>query len=209
MSDTFRVEGGHRLSGELTPQGAKNEALQILCTVLLTDEAVVINNVPEISDVMKLISLLDGLGVKVEKLKPHTYRFQADDINLEYLQSGDFLRNASKIRGSVMLIGPLLARFGKAFLPKPGGDKIVRRRLGTHFLGLEKLGAVFTYNDENYSFTIEAKALKGTFILMDEISVTGTANIVMAAVMAEGETQIYNAACEPYLQQLCKLLVSM
>ncbi len=197
------------MSGELTPQGAKNEALQILCTVLLTDEAVVINNVPEISDVMKLINLLDGLGVKVEKLKPHTYRFQADDINLEYLQSGDFLRNASKIRGSVMLIGPLLARFGKAFLPKPGGDKIGRRRLDTHFLGLEKLGAVFTYNDENYSFTIEAKALKGTFILMDEISVTGTANIVMAAVMAEGETQIYNAACEPYLQQLCKLLVAM
>ena len=209
MSDTFRVEGGHRLSGELTPQGAKNEALQILCTVLLTDEAVVINNVPEISDVMKLINLLDGLGVKVEKLKPHTYRFQADDINLEYLQSGDFLRNASKIRGSVMLIGPLLARFGKAFLPKPGGDKIGRRRLDTHFLGLEKLGAVFTYNEENYSFTIEAKQLKGTFILMDEISVTGTANIVMAAVMAEGETQIYNAACEPYLQQLCKLLVAM
>lgn len=209
MSDTFRVEGGHRLSGELRPQGAKNEALQILCSVLLTDEAVVVNNVPEISDVIKLIGLLDGLGVKVEKLRPNTYRFQADDIDLEYLQSGDYLKNASKIRGSVMLIGPLLARFGKAFLPKPGGDKIGRRRLDTHFIGLEKLGAVFTYNDENYSFTIEANQLKGTFILMDEISVTGTANILMAAVKAEGITHIYNAACEPYLQQLCKLLVSM
>jgi UDP-N-acetylglucosamine 1-carboxyvinyltransferase len=209
MSDTFRVEGGHRLSGSLTPQGAKNEALQILCAVLLTEEPVVISNLPEINDVLKLIQLLEGLGVKVEKLKPNTYRFQSDDINLEYLSSGEYLKNASKIRGSVMLVAPLLARFGKAFLPKPGGDKIGRRRLDTHFIGLGKLGAQFDYKAESSSFTIHADQLKGCFLLMDEISVTGTANVLMAAVLAEGTTQIYNAACEPYLQQLSKLLISM
>jgi UDP-N-acetylglucosamine 1-carboxyvinyltransferase len=209
MSDTFRVEGGHRLSGNLTPQGAKNEALQILCAVLLTDEPLIIANLPEINDVLKLIQLLEGLGVKVEKLKPNTYRFQADDIDLEYLSSSEYLKNASKIRGSVMLVAPLLARFGKAFLPKPGGDKIGRRRLDTHFIGLGKLGAQFDYITESSSFTIHAEQLKGCFLLMDEISVTGTANVLMAAVLAEGKTQIYNAACEPYLQQLSKLLVSM
>lgn len=209
MADTFRVEGGHRLKGNLTPQGAKNEALQILSCVLLTSESIVIHNVPEINDTLQLISLLEGLGVKVEKLRPNTFRFQADDIDLDYLGSADYLKNASKIRGSVMLIGPLLARFGKAFLPKPGGDKIGRRRLDTHFIALEKLGATFHYNEDNFSFTISSPGLKGTYILMDEISVTGTANVVMAAALAEGKTVLYNAACEPYLQQLCKLLISM
>lgn len=209
MADTFRVEGGHKLKGDLTPQGAKNEALQILSCVLLTPDSIIIHNVPEINDTLQLISLLEGLGVKVEKLRPNTFRFQADEIDLDYLGSADYLKNASKIRGSVMLIGPLLTRFGKAFLPKPGGDKIGRRRLDTHFIALEKLGATFNYNEDNFSFTISSSGLKGTYILMDEISVTGTANVVMAAVLAEGKTVLYNAACEPYLQQLCKLLVSM
>lgn len=209
MADTFRVEGGHKLRGDLVPQGAKNEALQILSCVLLTSESIVIHNVPEINDTLQLISLLEGLGVKVERLRPNTFRFQADEVDLDYLGSVDYLKNASKIRGSVMLIGPLLARFGKAFLPKPGGDKIGRRRLDTHFIALEKLGATFQYNEENFSFTISSPGIKGAYILMDEISVTGTANVVMAAALAEGTTVLYNAACEPYLQQLCKLLNTM
>ena len=202
MADTFEVVGGRKLKGEIKPQGAKNEALQILCAPLLTKEKVTISNIPQINDVLKLIELIRGLGVKVEKIKSDTYEFKADEIDLDYLASAEFQRNARAIRGSVMLIGPLLARFGRAYLPQPGGDKIGRRRLDTHFLGFEKLGAEFKYDETNNQYLIEAKALKGAFMLMDEISVTGTANILMAAVMAEGTTQIYNAACEPYIQQL-------
>lgn len=205
----FRVHGNTRLKGELQPQGAKNEALQIVSAVLLTDEEVIINNLPDIVDVNKLINLLSGLGVKVNKLSEGSYSFKADNIDLDHFASDEYQNNAKKIRGSVMLIGPLLARFGKAFLPKPGGDKIGRRRLDTHFLGFQKLGAQFTYEEETGKFFIHTDKLKGTYILMDEISVTGTANIVMAAVLAEGVTTIYNAACEPYLQQLCKMLVRM
>ncbi len=208
-SDSFRVEGGHRLSGEIQPQGAKNEALQVLCAPLLTSEKVTISNIPDIVDIRKSIALLKGLGVKVERLAPDTYSFQADDLDLEFLNSPQFVENAQRIRGSVMLVGPLLARFGKALLPKPGGDKIGRRRLDTHFKGFIKLGADFNYDAENKIYSVEAEKLKGTYILMDEISVTGTANVVMAAVMAEGTTTIYNAACEPYLQQLCKMLNRM
>ncbi len=208
-SEAFRVHGNARLKGELQPQGAKNEALQIVSAVLLTNDKVVIENLPDIVDVNKLIDLLKGLGVKVQKLSEGKFSFQSDAIDLDYFASDAYQNNAKKIRGSVMLIGPLLARFGKAFLPKPGGDKIGRRRLDTHFLGFQKLGADFTYEEETGKFFIHADKLKGAYILMDEISVTGTANVVMAAVLAEGVTTIYNAACEPYLQQLCKMLVRM
>lgn len=207
QTDSFRVEGGHRLQGELTPQGAKNEALQILCAVMMTAEKVTVSNVPNILDIRKQLSLLEGLGVKIEEISADTYTFQADDIDLEYLDSAAFQQDAQKIRGSVMLIGPLLARFGRAYLPKPGGDKIGRRRLDTHFLGFEKLGATFTFHEDH--FRITASELKGAYILMEEISVTGTANVVMASVLANGKTQIYNAACEPYVQQLCKMLNRM
>lgn len=208
-SDSFEVIGGQPLKGEIIPQGAKNEALQVLCTTLLSSEPVTISNIPDIVDVRKSIELLKGLGVKVTKLSEDTYTFQSDELDLDFLYSPDFVKNAQRIRGSVMLVGPLLARFGKALLPKPGGDKIGRRRLDTHFNGFIKLGADFKYDDEQKIFSVEAKKLKGVDLLMDEISVTGTANIVMAAVMAKGTTRIYNAACEPYVQQLCKLLVKM
>ena len=206
---TFIIEGGHQLKGEITPQGAKNEALQILCAVLLTAEEVTINNIPDIIDVNKLIQLLINFGVKVTQLGPGSYRFQADEVNLDYLQSDQFKIDGKGLRGSIMLVGPLLARFGKGSIPRPGGDKIGRRRLDTHFEGLIKLGAEFNYNSEDYFYSVEAKALKGTNMLLDEASVTGTANIVMAAVLAKGKTTIYNAACEPYLQQLCNMLIRM
>ncbi len=206
---TFIIEGGHQLKGEITPQGAKNEALQILCAVLLTAEEVTINNIPDIIDVNKLIQLLINFGVKVTQLGPSSYRFQADEVNLDYLQSDQFKIDGKGLRGSIMLVGPLLARFGKGSIPRPGGDKIGRRRLDTHFEGLIKLGAEFNYNSEDYFYSVEAKALKGTDMLLDEASVTGTANIVMAAVLAKGKTTIYNAACEPYLQQLCNMLIRM
>jgi UDP-N-acetylglucosamine 1-carboxyvinyltransferase len=209
FSDAFEVTGGIRLQGDITPQGAKNEALQILCVPLLTQDKVIISNIPNIADVRKLIDLLAGLGVQVEQINSDTFAFEAKNINTEYLFSEKYQEDAKKIRGSVMLIGPLLARFGKAFLPKPGGDKIGRRRLDTHFLGFEKLGAEFIYEEESGNFSIEAKKLKGNYILMEEISVTGTANVLLAAVLAEGKTTIYNAACEPYLQQLCKMLNRM
>ncbi len=206
---TFKIEGGHRLSGEITPQGAKNEALQILCAVLLTPEKVTIHNIPDIVDVNKLILLLEDLGVKIQKKGKGSYTFKADDVNLDYLQSDDFKKDGRGLRGSIMLVGPLLSRFGKGYIPKPGGDKIGRRRLDTHFEGFINLGAKFRYNKEEHFYGVEAKRLKGTYMLLDEASVTGTANIVMAAVLAEGETTIYNAACEPYLQQLCKMLNRM
>ena len=205
----FRVEGGHRLSGEIVPQGAKNEALQIICATLLTPERVVLHNVPVIADVMQLIELMSAMGVKVERLSEDSFAFQADDINLDYLRSADYHKRCRRLRGSVMMIGPLLTRFGVGFMPKPGGDKIGRRRLDTHFLGFQKLGAEFDFDISDEFYTVEAKRLKGTYMLLDEASVTGTANIVMAAVMAEGRTTIYNAACEPYLQQLCKMLNRM
>ena len=206
---TFEIEGGKRLKGELIPQGAKNEALQVLCAVLLTPEKVIIRKVPNIVDVNKLIDLLQDLGVKVEKLGPEDYSFQADDIDIEYLNSQTFKKKGASLRGSVMILGPLLARFGKGYIPKPGGDKIGRRRLDTHFLGFEKLGAEFVYNEKSKFYKVNAKNLQGTYMLLDEASVTGTANIIMAAVMANGETEIYNAACEPYIQQLCKMLNKM
>lgn len=206
---TFQIEGGHQLKGEIQPQGAKNEALQILCAVLLTPERVTINNIPDIIDINKLINLLGNLGVKIQKNAPGSYTFQADDLNLEYLESQDFKKEGSSLRGSIMIVGPLLARFGKGYIPKPGGDKIGRRRLDTHFEGFIKLGATFRYNREEYFYGVEAEALTGTYMLLDEASVTGTANIVMAAVLAKGKTTIYNAACEPYLQQLCKMLNDM
>ncbi|MEM1216762.1 MAG: UDP-N-acetylglucosamine 1-carboxyvinyltransferase [Bacteroidota bacterium] len=207
---TFVVEGGHQLRGELTPQGAKNEALQILCAVLLTAEPVTITNLPAIKDVEQLLELLRGLGVEVTPLAANDYRFRAANVDLDYVLTQDFIRTASRIRGSVMLIGPLLARYGKASLPKPGGDKIGRRRLDTHLLGLEKLGGHFSFDQENnlYAFKSEGR-LQGCYIHLEEISVTGTANVVMAAVLAEGETTIYNAACEPYVQQLCRMLQQM
>ncbi len=207
QSESFEVTGGHSLKGELTPQGAKNEALQVLCAVLLTKEKVTISNVPNILDVRRSLELLKGLGVKVRKVRANTFTFQADEIDLKFYQSAEFQKNAKRIRGSVMLIGPLLARFGRASLPKPGGDKIGRRRLDTHLIGFQKLGAKFRYEGEK--FFLESKKLKGAYLLMDEISVTGTANVVMAAVLAKGTTTIYNAACEPYLQQLCKMLNGM
>ena len=207
--NAFEVLGGNKLKGEIHPQGAKNEALQILAATLLTKEKVTISNLPNILDVQRSIALLKGLGVKVNQIDEHQFTFQADHINLDYFDDPKFIEDAVKIRGSVMLIGPLLARFGRAFLPSPGGDKIGRRRLDTHFKGLQRLGAEFTFNAEARSFSIRATQLTGQYILMDEISVTGTANVVMAAVMAKGTTQIYNAACEPYVQQLCKLLIRM
>ncbi|NER11921.1 UDP-N-acetylglucosamine 1-carboxyvinyltransferase [Leptobacterium flavescens] len=206
---TFKIEGGHQLKGEITPQGAKNEALQVLCAVLLTPEKVTIQNIPDIVDVNKLIGLLENLGVKIQKNGNGTYSFQADEVNLDYLQSEQFKEDGKGLRGSIMIVGPLLARFGKGYIPKPGGDKIGRRRLDTHFDGFIRLGANFRYNREEYFYGVEAEELKGTYMLLDEASVTGTANILMAAVLAKGKTTIYNAACEPYLQQLCKMLNSM
>ena len=205
----FSITGGQPLSGAIQPQGAKNEALQILCAVLLTPEAVTIENIPDIIDVNKLIQILIQLGVKVEKQDKGVYTFQADQVNIDYLQSDDFKEAGRGLRGSIMIVGPLLARFGKGFIPKPGGDKIGRRRLDTHFQGFIKLGARFRYNKEEYFYGVEADKLTGAYMLLDEASVTGTANIVMAAVLAEGTTTIYNAACEPYLQQLCNMLVRM
>lgn len=206
---SFEIHGGKPLQGELIPQGAKNEALQVLCAPLLTEEKVTISNIPDIVDVNKLIGLLQAMGVKIEKVEKGTYIFQAKDINLEYLQTEDFKNRAGSLRGSVMIVGPMLARFGVGYLPKPGGDKIGRRRLDTHFAGMIELGATFNYDAGEHFYAVEGKKLKGKYIHLDEASVTGTANIVMAAVLAEGETTIYNAACEPYLQQLCKMLNSM
>ncbi|MBO5801084.1 MAG: UDP-N-acetylglucosamine 1-carboxyvinyltransferase [Alistipes sp.] len=205
----FIVEGGHRLKGEIVPQGAKNEALQIICATLLTSERVVLHNVPIIADVMQLLELMQRMGVKVERLGDDTFALQADTIDLDYLRTADYHKRCRRLRGSVMMIGPLLTRFGVGFMPKPGGDKIGRRRLDTHFLGFQKLGADFNFDISDEFYTVEAKRLKGTYMLLDEASVTGTANIVMAAVLAEGRTTIYNAACEPYLQQLCKMLNRM
>lgn len=206
---SFKIEGGHKLNGTITPQGAKNEVLQILCAVLLTPEKVTVNNVPDIIDVNKLIFILGELGVKIEKLGKNSYTFQADEINLDYLESADFRKDGSSLRGSIMIVGPLLARFGKGYIPRPGGDKIGRRRLDTHFEGFIRLGAKFRYNNEEYFYGVEADELIGTDMLLDEASVTGTANILMASVFAKGKTTIYNAACEPYIQQLCKMLNSM
>ena len=206
---TFKVEGGYRLKGDIVPQGAKNEALQILCAVLLTPEKVTIHNIPDILDINNLIELLKSLGVRVEKIAAGSYVFQADSINIEHLKSEEFQKKASALRGSVMIVGPLLARFGCGYIPRPGGDKIGRRRLDTHFIGFQKLGAKFSYNNDENFYSVEASQLTGTYMLLDEASVTGTANIVMAAVMAKGKTTIYNAACEPYLQQLCKMLNGM
>ena len=205
----FKVEGGHRLSGEITPQGAKNEALQILCATLLTPEKVVVHNVPDIVDVVQLIELLAAMGVRVERLSQDTYSFCAETIDLDYLRSADYHNRCRRLRGSVMMIGPLLARFGVGYMPKPGGDKIGRRRLDTHFLGFQKLGASFDFDAGEEFYSVGCRRLKGTYMLLDEASVTGTANIVMAAVLAEGRTTIYNAACEPYLQQLCRMLNRM
>ena len=206
---TFIIEGGHQLKGKIQPQGAKNEALQILCAVLLTAEEVKIENIPDIIDVNKLIALLKKLGVKINKIGSGSYTFKADEVNLKYLESEEFKEDGKGLRGSIMIVGPLLGRFGKGYIPKPGGDKIGRRRLDTHFEGFINLGAKFRYNKEDLFYGVEAKKLKGTYMLLDEASVTGTANIVMAAVLAEGTTTIYNAACEPYLQQLCKMLNRM
>lgn len=206
----FQIEGGHRLKGEVTPQGAKNEALQVLCAVLMTEEEVQINNIPDILDVNKLIDLLKGLGVKIRELEKGSYSFQSDELNLDYLTSERFKEDGSGLRGSIMIIGPLLGRFGKGYIPRPGGDKIGRRRLDTHFEGFIKLGAKFNYNKEERFYGVEApNGLKGTDMLLEEASVTGTANLIMAAVLASGKTTIYNAACEPYIQQLCKMLVAM
>jgi len=206
---SFKIIGGKKLSGTIVPQGAKNEALQIICAVLLTSEEITISNVPDIVDVRRLIELLQGLGVEVQQNNESEYRFKAAKIDLNYLQTKEFYKKASSIRGSVMIIGPMLARFGVAYLPQPGGDKIGRRRLDTHFIGLQKLGATFKYDEEKKSYLIEGKKLQGNYMLLEEASVTGTANIIMAAVMAKGETTIFNAACEPYIVQLCKILNRM
>ena len=206
---SFKIEGGHQLKGSIQPQGAKNEALQILCAVLLTSEKVSIHNIPSIIDINKLIRLLKKLGVKVQKISESSYSFIADDLDLEYLETDAFKVDGAGLRGSIMIVGPLLARFGRGYIPKPGGDKIGRRRLDTHFEGFIKLGAQFRYNKKDSFYGVEAKELKGTYMLLDEASVTGTANIVMAAVLSKGTTTIYNAACEPYLQQLCKMLNRM
>lgn len=206
---SFIIEGGHSLSGEIYPQGAKNEVLQIICATLLTKEKVTVCNIPDILDVNNLIQLMREMGVKVSKEGIDTYSFQADDVDLDYLESDSFLKKCSSLRGSVMLVGPMVARFGRAMISKPGGDKIGRRRLDTHFIGIRNLGADFAYNDERKVYEITAGRLHGTYMLLDEASVTGTANIVMAAVLAEGRTTIYNAACEPYVQQLCRLLNRM
>lgn len=205
----FRIQGGARLSGEIEPQGAKNEALQVVCAVLLTADPVIINNIPDIRDVNKLIDLLGSIGVKVEKLTTESYSFQAENIDLEYFETEEYRAKAESLRGSIMILGPLLARFGKAKIPKPGGDKIGRRRLDTHFLGFQALGAKFNFDAKDGFYHIDASKLHGKYMLLDEASVTGTANIIMTAVLAEGETVIYNAACEPYIQQLCKMLNSM
>lgn len=206
---SFIIQGGCRLSGEITPQGAKNEALQVICAVLLTPEEVIIENIPDILDVNNLIALLGEMGVETKRLSEDTWSFRAENVNIDYLQTPEFLKKSASLRGSVMIIGPLVARFGKAMLPKPGGDKIGRRRLDTHFIGIQKLGADFVYDDAQQIYNITAEKLHGTYMLLDEASVTGTANILMAAVLAEGETTIYNAACEPYLQQLSKMLNKM
>ena len=206
---SFIIEGGHKLKGEITPQGAKNEALQILCATLLSKEKIIINNLPDIIDINILIELLKDLGVEVKKIKSNTYSFKAENIDLDYLTSSEFKIKGTRIRGSIMILGPLLARFGKGYIPKPGGDKIGRRRLDTHFLSFEKLGANFEFDEKESFYKVSTKGLKGNYILLDEASVTGTANLVMTAVMAKGTTTIYNAACEPYLQQLCKMLNSM
>jgi UDP-N-acetylglucosamine 1-carboxyvinyltransferase len=207
--NAFEIIGGKPLKGEIIPQGAKNEALQIISAVLLTEKKVIISNIPDIKDVNKLIELLGDLGVKIERINKDTYTFEAKNIDLDFFQSATFKAKGGSLRGSIMIVGPLLARFGKAAIPKPGGDKIGRRRLDTHFLGFEKLGAKFVYDAKTNFFTVDATNLKGTYILLDEASVTGTANVVMAAVLAKGTTTIYNAACEPYLQQLCKMLNRM
>ena len=206
---SFVIEGGHRLVGEITPQGAKNEALEVICAVLLTPEKVTIHNVPDILDVNNLIQLLRDMRVKVERISEGSYTFQADEVDLEYMQTDDFIRKSASLRGSVMIVGPLVARFGKAMFPKPGGDKIGRRRLDTHFLGIQKLGAYFSYDDSRHVYEVKSEHLSGTYMLLDEASVTGTANILMTAVLAEGKTTIYNAACEPYLQQLSSMLNKM
>ena len=207
--ESFKIEGGHSLYGSITPQGAKNEALQVLCAVLLTDEKVTIHNIPNILDVNKLIGLLENLGVKIQKLGKGSYSFQADEINIDYLSTPEFAKQSQALRGSILIVGPLLARFGYGGIPKPGGDKIGRRRLDTHFDGFVSLGATFTYTQESHFYTVTAQKLEGNDILLDEASVTGTANIVMAASLAKGTTTLYNAACEPYLQQLCKMLNQM
>ena len=209
MTEAFQIRGGKKLSGEITPQGAKNEALQILCAVLLTSEPVRISNIPDIKDVNRLIEILQDFGVKVIKNGKGDFTFQADNIHFDYIKSKEFRKDGAKLRGSVMLLGPMLARFGEAYMPTPGGDKIGRRRLDTHFQGFVELGAEFNFNEEESFYTLTAKELNGKFILLEEASVTGTANIIMAAVLAKGMTQIYNAACEPYLQQLCKMLNRM
>jgi len=206
---TFKIEGGYKLKGDLEPQGAKNEALQVICATLLTQEVTTIKNIPEIRDVLKLIEILKGLGVEVERIQKGHYNFNTANINIEFLKSAEFAKQAVVLRGSIMIVGPLLARFGQAFIPQPGGDKIGRRRVDTHFIGLQKLGASFDFDAENQWYSVSAPKLSGEYMLLDEASVTGTANIVMAAVLAEGTTTIYNAACEPYLQQLCAMLVSM
>jgi UDP-N-acetylglucosamine 1-carboxyvinyltransferase len=206
---TFSIEGGFKLKGDIHPQGAKNEALQVICACLLTSEEVVIDNIPQIIDVIKLIDLLSSLGVKTHQISKNKYSFKADNIDVDYLKSDSFKAKGSSLRGSIMIVGPLLSRFGKGYIPKPGGDKIGRRRLDTHFLGLIKLGASFRYNKEEYFYGVESKKLKGAFVLLDQASVTGTANVLMASVLAKGKTEIYNAACEPYIQQLCKMLISM
>lgn len=207
--ESFIIEGGHSLSGTITPQGAKNEALEVICASLLTPEEVRIKNIPDILDVKNLILLLTDIGVDVTRISRNEYSFKAENINLDYLESDEFIRNCASLRGSVLMIGPLLARFGKAVVTKPGGDKIGRRRLDTHFLGFKYLGAKFLHNDERNTFEINGKELKGCYMLLDEASVTGTANIIMAAVLAKGTTTIYNAACEPYIQQLCHMLNQM
>jgi len=206
---SFKIEGGHRLSGSIIPQGAKNEALQVICAVLLTPKIVTISNIPDILDTNNLISLLADMGVEVHRISADTYSFKADKVNMDYLQTEDFYLKSASMRGSVMIVGPMITRFGKAIIPKPGGDKIGRRRLDTHFIGIQKLGAEFRYDAFEKRYEIEAKKLTGCYMLLDEASVTGTANILMAAVLAEGITTIYNAACEPYLQQLCRMLISM
>ncbi|MDH5397507.1 MAG: UDP-N-acetylglucosamine 1-carboxyvinyltransferase, partial [Cyclobacteriaceae bacterium] len=206
---SFRIQGGHRLAGEIYPQGAKNEALQVICAVLLTKDPVTIHNVPDIRDVNKLIELLGDLGVKVEKTGDESYRFTASGVDVSFLESPQYRKQAASLRGSIMILGPLLARFGKAKIPRPGGDKIGRRRLDTHFLGFEKLGAKFNFDADSEFFSIDASNLSGTYMLLDEASVTGTANIIMAACLAKGKTTIYNAACEPYIQQLCHMINRM
>ena len=207
--ETFKIKGGFELKGEITPQGAKNEALQVICATILTDKKVTIHNIPDIIDVKRLLNLLSKLGVNIQKIKTNSYSFQSNKLNLDYLESKEFKKDGKSLRGSIMIVGPLLSRYGKGYIPKPGGDKIGRRRLDTHFQGLVKLGGKFDYNKKDHFYTIKADKLKGTYILLDEASVTGTANILMASALADGTTTIYNAACEPYIQQLSKMLINM